>query len=514
VALIPARKKKSFSAAQRLLVSVNTLVVIVVAAAILGGAWYLASLPQFRMRWDLTKEQSFSLTPRTKAILAGLEKDVEIILIFKAPDPRDVLGLTHAEKKAGDYTLDLLKEYEIHSRGKVRVEDLDFVRDNLRAGEILQELGIAQVNIVIVKSGDSRKVLIPTDLAGIDRGRVNRRTNVVRRAEIVSYKAEAALTAAVLEVTEERKPLACILAGRGEASMAGTNHDGLSLAAAGLRNTNFEVRELKLALNENIPHDCDVLIVPGPEDEYRPGEMAAITRYLEKGGNLFLALNPYSCTSFDKEILPAFGVALAREVTCRIVPEAMGGKDREIIFQLPVEKFSNESRITSSFAENDFYVLFYKAGSLMPAPGGLDNLTVKGLAYSHSEVWGDTHLPNEWGDFTCDDLTEKRGERLIGLSCEGKGSFRGSRLVLFADSFFYSNRALQVGSRGNLLLFTNSINWLAARETQLDIGPKLPYESRVELLPEEIHGIGFYVMVVIPAVALLLGLVVWWFRRR
>ena len=99
------------------------------------------------------------------------------------------------------------------------------------------------------------------------------------------------------------------------------------------------------------------------------------------------------------------------------------------------------------------------------------------------------------------------------MACEGRGEFEGARIVLFADSSFFTNEYMQ-RARANLPLFTNAINWLAARETQLDIGPKVPYESRVDILPEEAHRIAFYVLLVIPGAAALLGVVVWWFRRR
>ena len=118
------------------------------------------------------------------------------------------------------------------------------------------------------------------------------------------------------------------------------------------------------------------------------------------------------------------------------------------------------------------------------------------------------------GDFEYDSQTEKREQRTMGVSCQGQNEYARSRMVLFADASFFTNYGMQRGGRGNLLLFTNSINWLAAREKQLDIGPKVPFESRVELYQDEYRQISFYVILYIPIAAALLGLVVWWFRRR
>jgi hypothetical protein len=147
--------------------------------------------------------------------------------------------------------------------------------------------------------------------------------------------------------------------------------------------------------------------------------------------------------------------------------------------------------------------------------GDVGGANVQILARTPSDVWGDVHAPAEYGDFEYDALTEKRGQRIVGISSEAAGEFAGARMVFFGDTFFYSNYGIQeVGTRGNLILFVNSINWLAERELQLEIGPKVPFESRVELLPDETRSISIYVLAVIPAAAALLGLVVWWFRRR
>lgn len=499
---------RSFSRGRKILISLNVLVMVIVAAAILGGVWYLASLPQFRARWDLTKAQTYTLSPRTENNLSELEKDVNVIVFFDAPNQWDLTGESMAKAQVGAYTLDLLREYEIASNGRVRVETLERVRDSVRLQEVFQTLGFqrAQEHIVVVECGASRKVLIPEDLAILDRGRADPNTGVRQMAKVASYKAEAALTQAIIEVTEGRKPVACVLAGRGESQISSNDDDGLSLAAAGLRNTNFDVREIRLAAGGAIPEECDVLIIAGPRDEYGPAEMAAIKKYLQGGGSIFLALDPFACASFDGEILPAYGVALDRTVTCRDLTD----EDPETKLLIPAKTFSRESRITKPLSDNSLAVLFFRTGGILK---GAQNYSIEGLVWSPLDVWGDTHPPNSMGDYEYDSQTEKREQRTMGISCQGQNEYAQSRMVFFADASFFTNWCLQRGG-GNLLLFTNSINWLAAREKQLDIGPKVPFESRVELYQDEYQQIGLYVMLFIPLAAAILGLVVWWFRRR
>ncbi len=498
---------RSFSRGRKILISLNVAIMVVVAAAILGGVWYLAALPQFRVRWDLTKAQTFTLSPRTENNLSSLEKDVEVIVFFDTPNQWDLTGESMAKAQVGAYTIDLLREYEIASNGRVRVENLERVRNSVRLQEVFQYLGMRQENIVVVQCGPSRKVLIPEDLAMLDRGRADANTGVRQMAKVVSYKAEAALTQAIIEVTEERKPVACVLAGRGESQINGNEIDGLSVASAGLRNTNFDVREIRLAAGGTLPEECDVLVIAGPRDDYGAAEMAAIKKYLQGGGSIFLGLDPFACASFDKEILPAYGVALDRTVTCRDITD--GKLENKLL--IPAKTLSRESRITKPLSDNSLGVLFFRPGAVLK---GAQNYSIEGLAWSPLDVWGDTHPPRAMGDYEYDSQTEKREQRTMGISCQGQNEYAQSRMVLFADAFFFTNNGMQMGGSGNLLLFTNSINWLAAREKQLDIGPKVPFESRVELYQDEYRQISFYVILYIPIAAALLGLVVWWFRRR
>ncbi len=500
-------KGKSFSRTRRVLLNLNVLLMIAISVAILGGVWYLASLPTFRLRWDLTEKEVFTLSDRTKAILESLDNDVEVILIFERYSAMGGKGIV---EQIGEFIRDFLKEYEIHSKGRVAVEDLDYIRDNVRVSDVFTELQYSQKNVVIVKCGRNRKVLTPDNLATIDHGR-DSPTGVTEPPKIVSFEAEAALTAAIVAVTESRQPVACVVAGRGEAGIESRSKDGLYVGAAALKNSNFDVREVKLYAGEQVPDDCDVLIVAGPRDEYLDREMAAIRLFLQRGGNLFLAIEPDSMQRFSEEILPACGIAYDMSYSCRDLSEMEGGADPENKLTLFVNDFSEKSRITRPLKESGYTVVFREAGSLVPMPG-LSNISVEKLVSSSFKVWGDKHQFRQRGDCTFDSLTEKMGQRTLGISCNGMGPFSDSRLVVFADAFFYTNENVQ-RSHG-LLLFTNAVNWLAGRDVQLEIGPKVPFESRAEIYPDDYREIMTVVFLVIPGCAALLGILVWWFRRR
>ena len=178
----------------------------------------------------------------------------------------------------------------IHSSGKIKVQTLSWDRDNLKVREIYDRIGLGGRNTMVFLCGTNRKDLVPFDLAQIDRGGLDPMTNVIQPAEVRNYNVESAVTTALLSVMEEDRSKVYVTTGRREASMQDMAGGGLARAVAGLRmRLNFEVEELKLYQDKIVPPDCDVLIIPGPLDDFSTEEVAAVKSFLYGGGRLFLA---------------------------------------------------------------------------------------------------------------------------------------------------------------------------------------------------------------------------------
>ena len=500
-------KRKSFSRGKKVLIAVNVAVMVFVAAGIFLGLCHLASLPAFRFRIDLTGERSFTLSPMTIDLLESLEKEVKVISIFHRPDPRDMTGMSMAEKRVGNYANMLLQEYVVQSGGTIKLEVLDRDRDNLRVGELNEKIGLMSDNVIIFLSEGHRKDIYPSDMATIDRGGVDPTTNIIHLADVKSYNVEAAVTSAILSVMEKTRPKAYFTTGRREAGLHVEGADGLSIAAKVLGFLNFEVEEVKLFAEPVVPEDCSVLVIPGPMDDFGPEEIAAVREYMQSKGRLFLALSPRSGTG-PEEILADFDISLNRAVTCRERRVSVENLLHKSL--IPVQGFDEESRVTRSIARASGYGLFFYSGAVNRSA---DDPDVKEIVWSPKDCWGDAHEPGKDGNFFYDSANEEMGPRVLGVSCEGSGAVEGARMIFFADTYFYTNDSTN-NYPANLDLFKNSLNWLAAREYLLDIPPKTPEVSRVDLMEDEYHRIGFYVLFFIPALAVFLGIAVWWLRRR
>jgi ABC-type uncharacterized transport system involved in gliding motility auxiliary subunit len=86
---------------------------------------------------------------------------------------------------------------------------------------------------------------------------------------------------------------------------------------------------------------------------------------------------------------------------------------------------------------------------------------------------------------------------------------------VFGDSDFITEGRL--GTGGNLDLFMNSLYWLtttAGKQEAIGIAPKEPERVKFDISRDKLSGIVWTIVLGLPALVLLFGAGVWWFRRK
>ena len=84
------------------------------------------------------------------------------------------------------------------------------------------------------------------------------------------------------------------------------------------------------------------------------------------------------------------------------------------------------------------------------------------------------------------------------------------RLAVFGDSDFASNRHFPNAANGEL--FLNAVNWITAGTELVRIDRRVVPFRRLVAGPETIHFIRASSIGLLPALALIAGMVVWWRR--
>ncbi|NLP00482.1 MAG: hypothetical protein GX386_09385, partial [Clostridiaceae bacterium] len=129
------------------------IAIIVIFNALLG----LDSIRD-RLRFDITKNKLFSLSEPSITMLGDLDKEVEVII------------LTDEKYYQGSEILEVLKQYELKSNGKVAIRFVDVEKDPTfveREIDPNQVKGISEGSIV-VKSGKNSKVVSKSDMVEYD----------------------------------------------------------------------------------------------------------------------------------------------------------------------------------------------------------------------------------------------------------------------------------------------------------------------------------------------------------
>lgn len=506
-----AMKKGGFSSARRAFDVAEGLGLSVVLVALVAAVVFAATRPAVRVRLDLTEGATYTLTDQTKQVLANLDESVEFVSIMR-PEPSPYpTGLQAVQLEAADYVHAMLHEYELASGGRVGVRVLDPTADRLEVSDLMREMHLARANVVLVRGPQRTEQVFLEDLVTIDQGTADLQD--IRPAEIVDLRAEGPLTSALLSVSSEVAPRVGFLTAMAGPALDDFESGGLGLLQTAVRLQGLEPQGFELVTGATVPPELDVVAVVGPANRLTPAMVDALRAFHRDGGALLLALDPESpprdvSDEAMDELLAELGFARGRFILVRddVIAD---GATRAV---LPVRDFG-EHEIVSSIAAQGVFATFPATGQIARHPNAPAGLVVDMLAQTDPLVFADQPASAEssYGNFELDP-GEVRGARWIAAARDGLGPT--GRVALFGNSRFMTNDAIERGGSANLSLALNTLQWLAGREDAIAVRPRTRFESRVELYADEQAEIFTYVVVVMPLAGALLGLLVWFTRRR
>jgi ABC-type uncharacterized transport system involved in gliding motility auxiliary subunit len=134
------------------------------------------------------------------------------------------------------------------------------------------------------------------------------------------------------------------------------------------------------------------------------------------------------------------------------------------------------------------------------------------LLSTGDHTWLETGAIDNTSQF--DQSSEQKGPLTLGLIAVRKGaeSADGQKVVVIGDGDFLSNRFL--GNAGNLDLGLRLISWLGNDADQIEIPARIATDTQLSLSPITIGIIGIGFLLVLPVLFALVGLALWWQRKR
>ena len=499
--------KGGFTRGRRWAGASEGVLTVVVIALLVFAVTYAATRPSLRVRIDLTENQAFTLSEQTHQVLENLERPVTFTAIMK-PELSMFLGLATVQAQAAEYVVNLLDEYAVISGGQVTVRALNPDTDRAEVDPLVREHHLTRYNVVLVTAGERTEQVFLEELVTIDRGLAD--PQQMTPAELVDLRGEGPLTSALLSVSAEVSPRVDFVVGHGEARIDDvSSENGIGLYAEALRGQGLEPRSLELYATNTVPRDTDVVVIAAPRRSFDPDEIDALIRFHEDGGALLLLVEP-SLGTYDDGLDPLLAeLGLAREQTrlCTL-DTAIDPQYRAV---LTIRRFL-EHPITAPIHRQGTFARLLEVCALGKDPRVAGERPWRTLALTEEAVFGDIPGPEGLGDFELGDR-EQAGPRAIAYALDD--GTRG-RVVVVGSASFVLNGFFGTTSGGpaNADLALNAVNWLAQREDAVAARPRSVFESRVDLIEDELSDIRGYVLAWMPLGAIALGLLVWFLRRR
>lgn len=455
---------------------------------------FALSLAYVASERDKRADLSYFRTTRpgeaTRKLVRSLDQPVNVTYFFPA-------GSDVREELRG-YLEDLA-----HESPNLVVKGLDQALDPAKA----KELGVTGNGLVVFHRGARREQMqlgleleqAKTQLRSLDKDVQKRLLQVARTGRTVY------LTSGHGERTESPTS---------DTDKRGTIRE----LRAGLAELNYTLRDLGAAegLGAEVPADAGVVMILGPQKPLLPEEIAALLRFVDRGGRLYIALDP--------EVGPeAAGGGAAPDLKALLAPLGVTfhpqalANDQQYARRLN-QAIDKTNIVTNSYSSNPAVQTLgrLRAPTIYLGAGWLEEVPLKDRPKGVSVDMAVHAMPQTWvdldGNFAFDPPKESRRAYDLAAAITRKrelpagttaGAADEARVFVVGDSDFLTDAA--VLAVGNRYLVLDAVRWLIgdeaiAGETSSEVDQPLAHTRNQDvawfyvtifLAPSLVLGIGW-----------------------
>jgi hypothetical protein len=355
-----------------------------------------------------------------------------------ASEPIKVLAFFPQVNEVGSEVTTYLRDLG-KSASKLDVE----IYDRLLVPQIAKDAKVSDDGVVVLERGAQRETLtIGTDSQNA-------------RPKLKSLDQD--FQKSLLKVLREKRT-AYFTTGHGELNDAQPSPQNEGRTGKGIRGVleqqNYVVRDLSAAsgLGVDVPEDATIAFVLGPEHAFLPEEILALKRYLDRGGKLFMCLDPE-----PKADLPPLADLVGLTVSTTILVNdkvhlrrRFNDSDRTI---LATNRYSSHASV-STLSRTSRPVVFLGATALDKKPGADSALKLDFAVRAMPDTFNDDN-----GNFKFDPPGEKRQSYGLAVAV----SKEPMRAFVIGDADAVSDAALS--NEGNVLLLADAVRWLGGEES-------------------------------------------------
>ncbi|MDZ4787715.1 MAG: GldG family protein [Blastochloris sp.] len=473
-------------------IGIGLLVFIFFAVNYIGYKYYF--------RKDISLNTYTQLSTQSLNVISNLPAEVTLVN-FATPQ-----GDITAQLIMQD-VVSILGEYRYHSKNKIKVVRVDpFINfDEAKRYAELYKVS-DQENVIVVDYKGQKKIIAYNELADID----NSLVTVGGAASVRTFKAEKAITSAIQSLVGGKKSKVYFLSGHGEYDPLASpdKKSGYSLLADYIKRQNVEIAQWNLISQGGLPEDMDLLIIAGPTTALAPVEVEIIEQYLErtdKPARLMIMLDPKTQSGLEN-ILKPYGIIFENNLA--VTKISIMGQVR-LYGEVLGESFARHP-VTEWIGKGGVNVNFRSARSLTILKGS----QATPLVLSPKTYWGETDIVNPLAEL--DPEKDMAGPLVVaaaidkGSLTDGGVKLTGAKIVAVGSASYLINQLLDVAP---LDFFLNSMNWMLDKEQSMGISAKQPQEFNVQLSDQQLQT-SFLLLISVPTLGLVLGLIIWFQRRK
>lgn len=415
--------------------------------------------------------------------------------------------------------------------GKVEVE----TRDRMVAAADVDKYKVTKDGTVVIIRGDKNESFdVETDWEAARRGGKG-------GSKIKLRTFDREVNSRLLKLVREKRKV-YLTTGHGEIN----DYDSVSPALAGqvqkrdineakrrLGSLNYDVKDLNFVdLIQGVPDDATIVMVLAPSQPLSDDEIAALDRYLVKGGRLLFALDPRGQGSLGR-LEGRLGVRLMQgAITDDKVYLRQRGSAADRRWAV-TNQFSSHASVTKFSRAADGGLLLIESGALEDVPFTVDADKSKKTVVIRSMATSWLDLGGTAANFTFDEGSEKRDRYNIAAAIEGpklpgepdkegKPTEKdGWRAVVFADVDLFADLTISrfgPGGPAETVMVSDPLlddvtKWLGGEEI---FAGEVTSEEDVAMKHTRAKDSAWFLLMVVGAPLLILGfgLGYTWLRRR
>ena len=501
---------------KKLGLGVRAVLQIVFAILSLVFIYYLAFT--YQTRKDLSERSDFTVSEATENLLrsSGVmdrEEPIKIIAALRKSSP-------HYSRLRP-----VVDEYERLSKGKVKLEYLDPIRDKDRAFEIQNNYGdlladrLFEDDIFIIdarKGASANSVEATEDVTSHLRylpasSMVISRTDINNQRRIVGYQDEDLLSSMLQSAIEGKPRIMYLVEDKSDLEVTAAGSP-LQVISEALQKQNIYLLPLKISQVDRIPENAEGLVIVAPEYDFEPKEIEVLESYWKRPSSAIIAyLNPTTRPVNLKAFLRKNGVTPRDD---RIIRTRNGRTENQVLATFTV----GAGLGVNGSLEMKSVPFEGRVGSLEVREGAEDLVANRIQAYSLIETapdfWGETDYKKANPKY--DDDSDYSGPLSIGAAViRGNANSDNtapniSKMIVLSTSDFLDPARL---GNEQLDFVKNSTYWLLGREELMGIGPRSLQRRKLNLIKDDIKFLSNIVLFFIPVGLFLVAMFVWNIRR-